>query len=57
MDKQDFRVMSIYVLLIGIISIVIALFAPPLASQIVLLMVASGGLTLLGVYALFRRDE
>jgi hypothetical protein len=57
MDKQEFRVMSIYVLLICILSLVIALFAPPLASQAVLFMVASGGLTLLGIYALFRRDE
>jgi hypothetical protein len=57
MDKQEFRVMSFYVLSIGILSLVMSLVAPPMVSQVLLFMLTSSGLLLWGLYAMFRRDE
>jgi hypothetical protein len=57
MDKQDFRVMSFFVLTIGILSLVMSLFAPPLVSQILLFMLTSAGLMLWTLFAIFTRDE
>jgi hypothetical protein len=57
MDKQEFRVMSFFVLSIGILSLVMSLVAPPMVSQALLFMVSSAGLVLWGLYAMFRRDE
>jgi hypothetical protein len=57
MDKQEFRVMSFFVLSIGILSVAMSLFAPPLVSQALLFMVSSAGLMMWGLYAMFRRDE
>jgi hypothetical protein len=57
MDKQEFRVMSFYVLSIGILSLVMSLVAPPMVSQVLLFMLTSSGLLLWGLYAIFRRDE
>ncbi len=57
MDKQEFRVMSFYVLSIGILSLVMSLVAPPMVSQVLLFMVSSAGLVLWGLYAMFTKDE
>jgi hypothetical protein len=57
MDKQEFRVMSFYVLSIGILSLVMSLVAPPLVSQILLFMLTSAGLVLWTLFAIFTRDE
>jgi hypothetical protein len=57
MDKQEFRVMSFFVLSIGILSLVMSLVAPPMVSQALLFMLTSSGLLLWGLYAIFRRDE
>lgn len=57
MDKQEFRVMSFFVLSIGILSVAMSLFAPPLVSQALLFMVSSAGLMMWGLYAMFTRDE
>lgn len=57
MDKQEFRVMSFFVLSIGILSLVMSLIAPPLVSQIILFMLTSAGLVLWLMFAIFTRDE
>ncbi len=57
MDKQEFKVMSFYVLSIGILSLVMSLIAPPLVSQIILFMLTSAGLVLWTMFAIFTRDE
>jgi polyferredoxin len=57
MDKQEFRVMSFYVLSIGILSLVMSLVAPPMVSQVLLFMVSSAGLLMWGLYAMFTKDE
>jgi hypothetical protein len=57
MDKQEFKVMSFFVLSIGILSLVMSLIAPPLVSQILLFMLTSAGLMLWGMFAIFTRDE
>jgi hypothetical protein len=57
MDKQEFRVMSFFVLSIGILSLAMSVVAPPLVSQALLFMVSSSGLMMWGLYAMLRRDE
>jgi hypothetical protein len=57
MDKQEFKVMSFYVLSIGILSLVMSLIAPPLVSQILLFMLTSAGLLMWTIFAIFTRDE
>ena len=57
MDKQEFKVMSFYVLSIGILSLVMSLIAPPLVSQILLFMLTSAGLLMWTMFAIMTRDE
>jgi len=57
MDKQEFRVMSFFVLSIGILSLAMSIVAPPLVSQVLLFMVSSAGLLMWGLYAMFTKDE
>jgi hypothetical protein len=57
MDKQEFRVMSFYVLSIGILSLVMSLIAPPLVSQILLFMLTSAGLLMWTMFAIMTKDE
>ena len=57
MDKQEFRVMSFFVLSIGILSLVMSLIAPPLVSQILLFMLTSAGLLMWTMFAMMTRDE
>jgi hypothetical protein len=57
MDKQEFKVMSFYVLSIGILSLVMSLIAPPLVSQILLFMLTSAGLLMWTMFAIMTKDE
>jgi hypothetical protein len=57
MDKKDFRVMSFFVLSIGILSLVMSLVAPPMVSQVLLFMITSAGLMMWTVFAIMTRDE
>ena len=57
MDKQEFRVMSFFILSIGILSLVMSLIAPPLVSQILLFMLTSAGLLMWTMFAIMTRDE
>jgi hypothetical protein len=57
MDKQEFKVMSFFVLSIGILSLVMSLIAPPLVSQILLFMLTSAGLLMWTMFAIMTRDE
>lgn len=57
MDKQEFRVMSFFVLSIGILSLVMSLIAPPLVSQILLFMLTSAGLLMWTMFAMMTKDE
>jgi hypothetical protein len=57
MDKQEFKVMSFFVLSIGILSLAMSIVAPPLVSQVLLFMVSSAGLLMWGLYTMFTKDE
>jgi hypothetical protein len=57
MDKQEFRVMSFFVLSIGILSLVMSLVAPPMVSQVLLFMITSAGLMMWTVFAIMTKDE
>ena len=57
MSKSEFRVLSFYAITISILSLTLAVFGPPLASQIVLSILIGSGLVLLGIVALMRKME
>lgn len=54
MDKQTFTITSIYIWTISVLSITLSLIAPPLASQVILLMLIGSGLVLWSAVALIR---